>query len=537
MLDYIPVSEETIQFPSIRKLARAIAITAVILDGFYSPFMFQTGPAGFKAMFDQLGVDISDNTFKYIQAGAIPFVLCNLINDWSSVDPLREADELVLNYIKHTSVSQKKNKTHIVNLILSLMIKTAAVLYSYPIGASADGLPTVDWFNHWFGKNSSEAEVLRYMSLSIFATFLTVYYMMFLNGRISNHVSALIETMKSLPDFMKFAGKNFFTMVEVMMQVTANACNRGVSFTFIMSTGLKEYIDVPKHKPVSKNLAISAGVNSAFLTYFTRLLSVYNKLFNKEFSSISDLEYKQASGFNLGFVVDAFFGAIRGGSIGLLIYQLIQPSAWSYLAAPTLGGLITAHSLSVHYQFRRKENAIIRRKNQTPLGENSALLTEEHESVDISDVECLDELPVTERIKSKFEALASQQNSRPLRSASGLVVHATQILRLFAFFMFVETFDEIILGNRFSPLTLFALTLLWGCEVYKNNAALYQEAITETWTGMAAKWQMETNEQATVAVTPSRCQGTLFNKTLKVISKGPYDYSEEQYDEALNPGH
>ncbi len=97
------------------------------------------------------------------------------------------------------------------------------------------------------------------------------------------------------------------------------------------------------------------------------------------------------------------------------------------------------------------------------------------------------------------------------------------LVRLLAFFLFVVTIQQTFTSRPISAVAVFAFTLLWGSEVFKNDRELYREPVLKNWTGMRARWELE----GEASVNPQQNKCGFLTKVVKVLTKSVYDYSHE----------
>lgn len=245
--------------------------------------------------------------------------------------------------------------------------------------------------------------------------------------------------------------------------------------------------------------------------------------------------------FRKELISDAILSLIRGGAVGAIVSEFIHlPLAYKYSLSSLIGFVPFSHSLYVRYQAGRKKDALNLKEERQKPTEN---ITEEIDNTeqtepnnandDKSIIRLLDENNNNEsglidpvRLAPKlFDEIAASYNSPAFNLAIDAVNFTARFTRFVAFFLFVQTINEVFLDNYFSPISVIGLVFLWGAEVFKNDGDLYGEAMKTTCQSMAAKWQL-----ASARRDSSWCN--FFPNAASVVGTSLYDYSLNELKDA-----
>ena len=194
-----------------KRFYRTLTSGAVVADALYSYFLWQSVCSAAEFAITEFGGVIAPSikdTIKYI---AVPFVVANLLCDLTSVDPLREADQLTAASNKNISEHYELSKK-----IFGNLLKFIAMTTSYTAGASVDAISIANII--FLVTEGITADVINYSSLAIFTSLGVIYYSMFTNAEIQNHANEFVDIIKNPKAFLRSLKKNLLPMIEVLIQ-------------------------------------------------------------------------------------------------------------------------------------------------------------------------------------------------------------------------------------------------------------------------------------------------------------------------------
>ena len=524
-----------------RKFFRYAAVTSVSLNLLYSWFFWRSASEATEYAIRQFGGRLDATTKDIIKYSIIPFTLANLISDTLCVDPLENADSLLIS-------KQRKEKKEIIKLFFGLTLQLIGTLITYPAGSSSAALPIAEITKDFFNEELP-ANIINYLSIVAVSVLGAIYLAMFTNARLQRHVDEFIDVIKAPKIFLKNFIKNPDKYFEVWIQSLSNSIFRAISIGYVLYTVLTVILKADNKSEWVLWSAKITALMSFIITLFSRTLSVRDTILNPVYNALTLDDFKKAKLFRTEMLYDLIFTLIRAGSTSTLIFQLLPvPIFWKYSISAISGLALTIHGSYVGYSINLAKNALIHKKEQISLIQKG----EEKEAAE--DIALLEKTKINEkRFMELFNEIVKVDNPKYINLFVDTSNIMARIIRFIAFFLFVATFNEIFNFDLQST-TLIALTFLWGAEVFKNDAALYKESLLKTMSHFSAKFHLEAyrrnpeinqiNNEDDNIIKNINCntknsekpKKSLINSTIcffKALTKSPYDYSIEEVENTL----
>lgn len=341
----IPIIQNT----KMRTAIKSTCFAAVAIEPFYSYFIAtQTNVAIQQLVNDFITEAPLSIILDLILSSSATFAVFNLFCDVTSVNPSRDADELIRSLSKENGF-----KTTTVKRALSLIIMGLAVTCSFPAGAAANGIPVESLATKF--TSGMTADVIGYIGLGSLTFLGVTYYVMFNNIKIQRHVSAFIDSLKDIPAFNAKLIKDFLSYIEIFMQTVSNSSYRGIAFGFILSDVIQEVLHMNNTSEAARAAIWTAGLTTLLITFFSRTLSTKDYILNSKFDLLTNKEIQKASVISLNTISDAVLSLVRGGSLDVLLWSSLGSSILiKLLLAGSIGGITLMHSFYVRCMVRKK---------------------------------------------------------------------------------------------------------------------------------------------------------------------------------------
>lgn len=499
---------------------RTLTVSAVLIEPLYSYFVWRTVLDGLKLALQEFGHDPTESEAEFLQYIILPFIIANLICDITSVDPLKDADELVLTHADQEKALPQSKR------LFGMFLKFLALAISFPAGASANATSVYDITNKI--KFSIIKDLIYYPASAIVTLLGVVYYMMFTNAQIQRHANEFIDVLKDPKEFLMNVIKSPGKYLEVLIQSFFNSVYRAIAFGYITSDFLGLFFKLKNTSRLAQSIIMTTSLTTFLITLFSRTLSVRDKFLNPNFTLVTSKEIKLVSPFRLSLLSDLVLTLIRAGAVGLLVFNFLPLSLGWKLSASIFLGLV----LSIHSGYTRYISGLYSSALETIPSED---LKHRKKPLDSEDVPLLggssiqvDSIKDTSQgIADDFQEISSSYHSKFMTASIDVINIMARTARFVTFFLFIATFNNIF-SLSLGIYDVVALTFLWGAEVFKNDGSYYEQALKLNWTGIAAKAHMESVEKDEPENNNkfTQCGSTLFN-VFKAITKSPYDYSPE----------
>jgi hypothetical protein len=494
-------------------LARTLCVGAVDIEPLYSAFLLGDATVAAKKAIEMFGAVVSDETKNVIYYLVLPFVVGNLISDMTSVDFLREGDELT------APSTNEEHRRALRERLLNYFLLTVAVLTLFPSGAAVDAIPVA---NALTGTPGIGSDIAKYATLGLVTTLGEIYYFIFNKKNVKNHTKEFWETLSNPKEFGRNLKRNPGRYLEVYIQTNTNSLYRGVILAYSALVVQEIVFGIARNNPYSRGISLTVGIAAFVFTMFSRFLPTRDKFLNKNFKHITDVELAKVPKFRKELIWDAVLSVARGVSTGVILEEIIPSissslplsEAFKYWVGFTVGAAATAHSFYVRY-YAGRDRAALEFVPKTKLIEK-ATATETTALVPVQKTDI-------EKAAEAFDKIAATHNSTGMNVAILFPNTMGRLVRFLFSFGTILTLSLLFLDNPLSNKLLIAITFLLGMEVFKNDGDVFGKAMKTTFQGMATKWELERENGDRGSW--SCVSGNSLFRPLRVISKSPYDYS------------
>jgi hypothetical protein len=519
------IQQQKIIIPTSKSL-RIFTMSALAIDVLFTPFLWKAVIDAINQAAKDFGTEISPEIQTSIYYGTMLPAIGNLFNDLLLMDPIYEADQLAFALRKKNPRDQKL----MFALIFALQI--LITLTSHMVGAMTDDIPIADAINQTI-HNEMLAAFLRYIALILTVPPITLYYILFINHRIKEHVHALVATLKDLPAF----GKRFFqypgALATVAIETFLNSIHRGAVLSFVAQDAMK--LIFPFSPPaLSRYLSITTGITSFAGTVLSRTLSHSNKWANPQRSFLNAQDRQKVKWDALKwckeFPLDILLSFLRAVAIFIIIINILPAPTNYILAGPGAAGM-GGFTAKVFYSARADQK-VLENIPESELKQRQQAIQPKPQPSEITPLLAESHDPMTqaiENIQVNFKKIAVKQGSTMMDNTIGMFVSSAQSMRVIAFYGFLS-----ILNSFFSlgltPRLIFAFTMLIGLALALSNASIYQESIGETCRGYKTRWKLEEKQEESLKTKPDETKNvwssakSYAGRFYRAIKKSPFDY-------------
>lgn len=437
-------------------IIKAVTFTSVPLDILYCYFVFIAVQNAYNTYKKENNIQ-DDNFDSYFQAFNIYLCLSVFVCDSLQINPIEEAR--IISEFRDHDFEKKLERIENTRLRKAIVILTTLNLLVantvFSIDATSDAI-SIAYF--------SESNVLRFGVGGLVSLISIIYSNILMRASIKNNS---FECFNAITMINRTSLNNILSSplenLEIVMQIVSSLTYESIACGYIMYSGISTFFDEENTKSPIGSASIWYAISAtAWLTIFTRTLSIKNRFFDPRFNEITPDMLANAKLKKFRFAFDSLMSLVRSGAFGAISYKHFPGKSDEKLAitVPLMIALFY-QAIKVRYRVNLKKSVLEELENS----DQEIAVIDDLSSDELFDL-------IQKRFKTSNLSLA----------VMGMSVGAL-IANWIAFFNFLYTINNFLGTEHQKPLSLFdivCLQQLWGIPSLENAATFYQGLIIET---------------------------------------------------------
>ena len=454
--DHYPVHE--------RAIAQILTWGSLLFTPLFSYFLFVACKQISGDMLSQVNLENSSVAATTFSVVITVLIIMNLVSDSTAVNPVEEAED-ALSIIHNRT--QLEKIPYLMSKHAYARLNQLIAFPSFMILGAADAVAVAYIFSN---------KVVQ-LSVGIPVTFLNaIYYYMFSGHNIRKHAYVTINQITQCFPSLKNLYLSPLRFIETHFQVLCNVIYRSVAAGYIAYELLETVFHASLTTPFNKWSIITLMLATAYVTYQSRFLQVYNHYFRDEFLRISSDVFQKTKVPAINIVKNLLLSSLRGIPASILLYNrsIFNNSYVTYIFSTIIGGLILLASFIANHQTDKLISASL--KQAPAITDLNAVINDEESSA------------------SLFHKIAKQYQNSTIKNATAVMNIGARAVRWIAFIGFLATLNMFLQANGM-PLSitftdLLLLSCIWGIPTLVADYKVFQEEFIETWSYYRTKIQI-----------------------------------------------